>query len=284
MIEKKEFGKTGFSVSRIGMGTYYDPSWIVLDKALHVRPNEERRVNAIKTGLELGLNLIDTAEIYGTERLVAKAIKGYDRNDIFIATKVWPNHFSFEKVISSCDHSLAALETSYIDLYQLHFPSNKYSITETMHAMEKLVDDGKIRHIGISNFSLEQTKEAMAALRKYEIISAQMDFSLQKRNIENDLVPFCRENNIAILPYYPLGHGDLTKASAYPSEAYNEIIANHGKISPSQIALNWFLTKFDFVFPIPRASNPQHVIENANSMGWKLSQKEIDLLENSFKQ
>jgi diketogulonate reductase-like aldo/keto reductase len=283
MIEKKPFGKTGFLASRIGMGTYYDPSWIVLNKTFRLSPNEERRLTAIKTGLELGLNLIDTAEIYGTERLVGKAIKDYKRDELFIATKVFPNHFSFEKVLRSCDRSLKALDTSYIDLLQLHFPSRKYSITETMHAMEKLVDDGKIRFIGISNFNLEQTKQAMTALRKYELVSTQMNFSLLNRSIERDLLPFCKENNLAVLPYYPLGHGQLAKASSFPTDAYNEIISNHGSKSPSQIALNWFLSKYYNVFPIPRASNPQHVMENANSMGWTLSSAEISMLENSFK-
>ncbi len=283
MIEKKVFGKTGFPVSRIGMGTYYDPSWIVLDKVLRVRPNEERRLAAINAGLELGLNLIDTAEIYGTERLVGKAIEGYNREELFIATKVFPNHFSFNSVIKSCDRSLKILGSHYIDLLQLHFPSRKYSITETMHAMEKLVDDGKIRFIGISNFNLKQTEEAISAMHKYEIVSTQMNFSLENRSIERDIVPFCKENNIAILPYYPLGHGQLAKPSSFPMDAYNEIVANHGSKTPAQIALNWFLSKYDNVFPIPRASNPQHVVENVNAMGWSLSEKEIAILEGTFK-
>lgn len=282
MQERIEFAKTGDKVSPMGVGTYYDPGWIFSAKLLKRQSNPDSKVKAVRAGIESGVNLIDTAELYETENLVSKAIDGMSRDDLFIATKVWPSHFSYDKVIKACDRSLRKLGLKYIDLYQLHFPSRFRNIAETMRAMETLVDQGKIRHIGISNFSLEQTKEAAESMKKCQIVSTQMNFSVAHRDIEKDLVPYCRENNIAILAYYPLGHGKLVSADAFSNGAISEIGQNHGGKTAPQIALNWFHSKFDFVFPIPRASNPDHVVENAGSMGWKMTEEEILKLESAF--
>ncbi len=282
MQERIEFGKTGAKVSPMGMGTYYDPGWIFSAKLLKLQGNPESKVKAIKAGVEAGINLIDTAELYESENLVKQAIQEIPREDLFIASKVWPTHFSYDKVIKSCDRSLRKLGTKYIDLYQLHFPSKTKKIDETMKAMEHLVNEGKIRHIGISNFSLDQTVKAVQALKKYDLISTQMNFNLSHRNIEEDLLPYCKENKISILAYYPLGHGKLVLPGSSASEVFNEISQNHGGKTAPQIVLNWFFSKFDFVFPIPRASNANHVVENAGSMGWKLSQAEVNKLESVF--
>lgn len=282
MSERIVFGRTGKKVSPMGMGTYYDPGWIASAKLFKRQPRSVSIVNAIRAGMDHGLNLIDTAELYGSENLVGEAIKGYDRDEIFIATKVWPSHFSYDKVIRSCDRSLKNLGIDKIDLYQLHFPSRFRNISETMRAMETLVDQGKIDHIGISNFSLSQTREAAESMKKHELASTQMNFSVAHRDIEKDLLPYCQENKIAILAYYPLGHGRLVSVDAFGKNTLDEISLNHeGKTAP-QIALNWFYSKYDFVFPIPRASNPQHVIENTGSVGWKMSSEEIRLLESTF--
>ncbi len=121
-MEFRDFGKTGVKVSAIGMGTYYDPQWIVLSR-IGIAPSKERRINALKIGLEGGINFIDTAELYNTEELVAEAIKNYDREKIFIATKVWPSHLKYDSLIKAAKNSLKRLKTKYIDLYQIHFPS-----------------------------------------------------------------------------------------------------------------------------------------------------------------
>lgn len=282
MNERIAFGKTGKKVSPMGMGTYYDPGWIASAKLFKRQPRSDSIVKAIRAGIDHGLNLIDTAELYGSENLVGSAIKDYERDELFIATKVWPSHFSYEKVIRSCNRSLKNMGIEKIDLYQLHFPSRFKGISETMRAMETLVEEGKIGHIGISNFSLEQTKEAAESLKKYEIAATQMNFSVAHRDIEKDLIPYCRDNNIAILAYFPLGHGRLVSVDAFGKNTFDEISQNHeGKTAP-QIALNWFYSKYDFVFPIPRASNPEHVIENTGSVGWKMSPEEIKLLESTF--
>lgn len=279
MNQTVSFGNTGSKVSRMGIGTYYDPGWIFSAKLLKMQKKWENKVEAIKAGIQSGVNLIDTAEIYESENLVKKAIEDVPREDLFLASKVWPSHFSYDKVIKSCQRSLRKLGTDYLDLYQLHFPSKTKDIAETMKAMEHLVDTGKIKHIGISNFSLSQTKEAVESLKKYEIASTQMNFNISHRDIEKDLMPYLKENKIAVLAYYPLGHGKLVSPSTSLRNAIEEIGNNHGGKTPPQIVLNWFQSKFDSVFPIPRASNAEHVKENAGSMGWKMSSDEISKLE-----
>lgn len=282
MDERTDFGWTGEKVSPMGMGTYYDPGWIASAKLLKRQPRSDSILKAIRKGLENGINLIDTAELYGSENLVGEAIQGFDRDNLFIATKVWPSHFSYDKVIKACDKSLRNLGIKQIDLYQLHFPSKIKGIAETMRAMEDLVKQGKIRYIGISNFSLKQTIEAAEALKSNRIASTQMNYSVAHRDIEKDLLPYCTENEMAILAYYPLGHGRLVESSSFSGSVIEEIGKNHGGKSAPQIALNWFYSKHKSVFPIPRASNPDHVEENAKAIGWKMTDSEIELLEKSL--
>lgn len=277
------FGKSKVRVSRIGSGTYYDFKWILPAKILGIRSGLSRKVDAIKTGIGSGINLIDTAEIYESEPIVANAIEGIDREKLFIATKVFPTHYSYKSVIKACENSLKRLNTKYIDLYQLHTSWRAGRVKEALRAMEYLVDEGKIRHIGISNFDIEQTKEAASSLKRYELASTQMNFNVAHRNIENDIIGYCRENGIAVLAYYPLAHGILAKGSHETESLMRTIEKNHGKKSMSQIALNWFISKYDFVFPIPRASNPEHVKDNAGSMGWKMNNGEITMLEDLAK-
>ena len=143
MVEKIEFANTGVKVSRMGIGTYYDPWWILSAKVFNRRSGRNDKIKAIQTAIDDGINLIDTAEIYGSEELVGEAIKGYDREELFIASKVWPSHFSESKLNRSCERSLKRMGLKYVDLYQLHFPSRRVSLSETMSAMERLVDKGR---------------------------------------------------------------------------------------------------------------------------------------------
>jgi diketogulonate reductase-like aldo/keto reductase len=278
----REFGKTGFKVSNMGIGTYYDPWWLLSAKLFGRRSKRELKLKAINAALDSGINLIDTAEIYGSEEIVGDALKGRDRENLFIATKVWPSHFSEDKIIRSCDRSLKRLNLKYIDLYQLHFPSRRIPIDQTMKAMEKLVDSGKIRNIGISNFNHEKMEEAISVMKKHPIISTQMPLNLINRKNEGEILPICKREGIAMLAYYPLGHGTLVSEAQFGGDVYSSIARNHEGISPAQVALNWFYNKFDNVFPIPRASNPKHVLDNAHSMTWKLSSDEMSILEKRF--
>jgi diketogulonate reductase-like aldo/keto reductase len=261
------------------MGTYYDVSWIMASRLFSHREGREDKVAALKRGIELGINLIDTAEMYDTETLVAEAIRGCKRDALFIATKVWSTHLRYNQVLKAAERSLAKLQCDYIDLYQIHWPNPIVPIKDTMRAMEKLVDEGKVKYIGISNFSLSQMKEAEAALSKHELASNQVQYSLVARKIETDLLPYCDRNNIAVLAYRPIAHGALANPSGKLSEIVDEISRKHGGKTPAQIALNWLVNKSKMVFPIPRASRPERVMENMGAVGWNLDSGDLIKLE-----
>ena len=165
---------SGTRVSEVGMGTYYDPQWIATARTIGWKRGAASKVEALKAGLDGGMNFIDTAELYGSESLVARAIKGRKREDLFIATKVWPNHLRRDALVRALEKSLGRLETPYVDLYQVHFPNTRVPIEETMGAMEEMKEKGKTLAIGVSNFSLQQTKDAVAALKKSQLASNQV--------------------------------------------------------------------------------------------------------------
>ena len=281
-MEYREFGKTGFKASVIGMGTYYDPGWIVSAKLFRKQPNLEKHLEAIKIGLDNGINLIDTAELYGSENMVAKAIRGRKRDELFIATKVWRSHLRYDSLIKACKRSLKNLDTNYIDLYQVHFPNGRVPIEETMRAMEYLVDQGLIRHFGISNFNLAQMTAAENAVKKYDIISTQMNYSIANRKLEKDILPHCMEKNIAILPYYPLAHGKLSSAGSWPEGVLNTIMKKHGIEKPTTLALAWLTSRWNGIFPIPRASNPDHVKDNVKAGSVRLDDADMKMLDSAF--
>ena len=268
----KQFGKTGRMVSEIGMGTYYDPLWIA-SSFLGWRRGAAAKVEALRAGLDSGFTLIDTAEIYHTEPMVAEAIKGRKRDELFVATKVWSNHLHRDDVVKSLEKSLRRLSTTYVDLYQVHFPSGRVPIGETMAAMEELVGQGKVSAIGVSNYSLEQVREANSSLAKSQLASVQMPYSLVNRAIERDLLPYCEKEGIVVMAYYPLGHGKL----ASPNARVSELCKKYSK-TQSQLALRWLAQKKN-VFPIPRASRAAHVRENAGASGWELAAEDVVRLE-----
>jgi diketogulonate reductase-like aldo/keto reductase len=278
-LKYREFAKTGFKVSVVGIGTYYDPQWIALAMLLGIRLGKEKKLEALRTGLDSGINFIDTAELYRSEPIVAKAIGGRKRDEIFIASKVWSNHLKPESVVKSCKRSIEKLGTTYLDLYQIHFPNSRVPIGDTMRAMEDLVDKGLIRSIGISNFSYKQTVEAVQAMKKHEVSSTQMNYSLAHRNIEKDILPYCEKEKMAVIAYYPLGHGKLAKGSS----GIDEIIAKRSnQLKPSQVALGWLFNRSEAVFPIPRASKMGHVKEDALAGDIELTPEEMKLLNEHY--
>jgi diketogulonate reductase-like aldo/keto reductase len=274
-VQEKEFAKTGRKVSEIGMGTYYDPLWIAT-AFLGWRRGAAAKVEAVKAGLDAGMTLVDTAEIYGSEPLVAEAISGRKRDEIFLATKVWPNHLHRDALVRSFNHSLKRLQTAYIDLYQVHAPNPGVPIRETMTAMEELIGEGRMMHVGVSNFNLEQLQEAQSALPKSELSSVQPDYSLINRSVERDVLPYCDREKIAVLAYYPLGHGKL------PSDHRLDPLGSSRGKTRAQVALQWLAGKAN-VFPIPRASKAEHVRENAGASDWEISDSERAELERTFR-
>lgn len=271
----KQFGKTGRAVTEIGMGTYYDKPWIRFAKH-GVSFGASTKTKAIRAGLDAGMNLIDSAEAYYSEPFVAKAVRGRKRDELFIATKVWLTNLHRDDLIRALESSLRRLETSYVDLYLIHFPSAHTPIRETMGAMEEALEMGKIRAIGVSNFSLDQLKEASSAMSKAEISAMQFNYSLVHRKAERDVVPYCQQNNIAIMAYYPLGHGLLAGRDSRLLE-----VCKRNSKTPAQVALNWLVSK-PGVFAIPRASRASHVLEDVGGSGWRLSEQDSRALEERF--
>ncbi len=274
-MERKEFGKGGPKVSEIGMGTYYDIPWLVL-AMIGIRRGAKKKIEALKTGLEGGMNLIDTAEIYGSEPLVGEAIADFQREEVFIVTKVWSNHLRRDDLLKSLEKSLKRLRTNYVDLYLVHYPNPKVPISETMKAMEEALAKGKIRYIGLSNFNLKQIEEARNSLSKHDIQAVQLEYSLLNRKVEKDILPYCQREGIAFMAYYPLGHGRLAK----DDKKLEKLIIKYDK-TPAQIALRW-LSQKPYVFPIPRASSPLRIAENLGASGWSLSEEDLRFLDEVF--
>jgi len=244
--------------------------------------NDAEGVEALRLGLELGMNLIDTAEMYGaghSEEIVSNVLKD-SRDSVFLASKVSPSHFEHDQVLRSAENSLRRLGVDRMDLYQLHWPNSRVPIGETMKAMEKLAKDGKIRHIGVSNFSVEQMREAQESMTREKIVSNQVEYSLVDRSIEPDLLPYCQKEGITVIAYSPLGKGRIPRGHGGPFKVIDEIAKKHEK-SRSQVALNWLLSR-DGVVVIPKAIDKAHVRENANVIGWKLNSEEVQRLERAF--
>jgi len=249
-----ELGKTGEKVPAIGFGT-----WKLGNEG----------IDAIKKSIELGANFIDTAEMYGNEAIVGRAIKGADA---FIATKVSPHHLHYEDVIKACNTSAQLLGVKQIDLYQIHWPNPAIPIKETMKAMEKLVDEGKIRYIGVSNFSLNELEEAQSAMSKYDIVSNQVEYNIMVREIEDDLIPFCRKENITVIAYSPLARGAIFKEKKV-YRLLNELAGKYGR-SIAQISLNYLIANGGVV-AIPKASGIPHVEENVGAADFTISKEDL---------
>lgn len=272
---RRKFGWTGLDVPVIGMGT-----WMIEGRS---RDAERRAIEALRLGLDLGMNHIDTAEMYGNgraEELIAEAVDD-QREQVFLVSKVLPSNASYQGTLKACERSLKRLKTDFIDLYLVHWPSSQHPIEETMRAMEKLVDEGMIRFIGVSNFDVEQLSEAQRALKKYRIACDQVLYHLAYRGIEQDLLPYCAEKGIAIVGYSPFGHGSFPSSHSRGGKVLAEIAKRHNR-TMRQVTLN-FLTRDPNLFTIPKAGNPDHVRDNSGAVGdWKLSDEDILTIDRTF--
>jgi diketogulonate reductase-like aldo/keto reductase len=260
----KELGMTGVQLPEIGLGAW----------------QYRGGVEPIRKAIVLGSSLVDTAESYCTEEIVGEAVKQL-RNRVFIATKVSPRHFRRPDVLMAADKSLERLRTDYIDLYQLHWPNCTVPIEETMGGMEELVDRGKIRFIGVSNFSISQLRKAQAALSKYRVVSNQVRYNLVDRSVEVDLLRYCREHRITVIAYSPLAHGINHIKEKDPYSILRKVAAVTGK-TEAQVALNWCISR-ENVIAIPKASSIDHVVQNCDASGWRLSPEQKRLLEGGVK-
>src|SRR5467141_2041641 len=223
---------------------------------------DSEAIEALKLGLDLGMTLVDTAEMYGaghSEEVVSRALEDW-RKPVFVASKVSPSHFGYDDILRSAKRSLERLRMKEMDLYQLHWPNPRVPIVETMKAMETLVRDGSVRHIGVSNFSVVQMKEAQAALSREEIVSNQVEYSLVDRAVEETILPYCQRQKVTLIAYSPLGQGRIARGKGGPFKVLDEIAERVSK-SRSQVALNWLL-QHESVVVIPKASDKKHVMEN----------------------
>jgi diketogulonate reductase-like aldo/keto reductase len=276
-IVKRKVGWTNVDVSIIGQGT-----WMIENS--RDSSSNLLAIKALQLGLDLGMLHVDTAEMYGNgkvEELAGQAIEGR-RDDIFLASKVLPSHASYEGTIRACKNSLKRLNTDYLDLYLLHWPSSQYPIAETMKAMEKLVKDNLIRFIGVSNFNLKELQDAEQALENERIACNQVLYHLGYRAIEKRILPYCTKQGIAVVGYAPFGHVDFPSPNSAKGKVLEDIANRHGK-TPRQVALN-FLSLHSNVFTIPKTSHPERVKENSESVqgDWNLTNKDIDQINRIF--
>ena len=304
-MEYEFLGKSDLKVTKIGLGTWQFGSefW-----GWGRDFGEQDAVETIKISLEKGINWIDTAEVYGngfSEELIGK-ILGEKRKDVIIVTKVSGSHAKYQDVIAACEGSLKRLRTNYIDLYQFHWPALYIPVEETMRAMEELVNRGKIRYIGVSNFPVPLIKEAQKALKKYFIVSNQVRYNLVSREIDKEILPYCLSSNISIIAYSPIAQGLLTgkythnkkpddslrkDAPLFREPNYSQIIKfvelltdfaeKIGK-KPTQVALRWLIEKKGVV-AIPGAKNKKQAEENVSAMGWKLDEEILKKLDEESK-
>jgi diketogulonate reductase-like aldo/keto reductase len=272
MMIKRNFGWTGVKVPVIGMGT-----WMMEDP----QKIEHRATEALRLGLDLGLTHIDTAEMYGNgrvEELVAEAING-QREEVFLVSKILPSNASYEGTLKACRQSLNRLKVEWLDLYLLHWPGT-YPIRQTMRAMEKLVDDGMIRFIGLSNFDVNELDAAEMALSKHRLACNQVLYHLGYRGIERHILPYCTKRGIAVVGYSPFGHGNFPSPPSPGARVLAEIAERYGR-TPRQMALN-FLTRHPSVFTIPKAGRPEHVKENSGGAGWDMTADDLIAIDRAF--
>ncbi|WP_337860823.1 aldo/keto reductase [Ferroplasma sp.] len=275
----RAFGNTSFKASTIGMGTYYDIRWI-FKSYLNIYTGKEQKINALKAGMDNGINLIDTAELYRTEKIIGSAIKDYKRDELFIASKVFPTHLYPKSLERTLNKSLKNLNTSYVDLEQIHFPNPAIDLKKTLRAMEKMITQGKMKYIGLSNFTLNQLKRAQGMLSKYEISSMQINYNIFHRKSQKTIIDYCEKNHIAVMAYFPLGHGKVTQPQF--NKYFDHIRESIGDVPNANIALSYLISRNNNVFPIPRASNSTHVLQNAKYSDIVLKEDEMQYLESKL--
>jgi Aldo/keto reductases, related to diketogulonate reductase len=281
-MEYKRLGKTGEKIAAIGFGTWKLGGGMSPNYA-----HDLELIDVIRRAIELGMNHIDTAEMYAaghSEELVGRAIKVFPRDEVFIATKVWYTNLRYDDVLKSCEASLRRLGVKYVDLYMIHWPNERIPLSETMKAMERLYKEGKTRYIGVSNFGPRLIEEAQSHLSTTEIVANQVEYGLHDMSIEADTLPYCERNGITVTAYSPLGQGRIAmelKAKTKRSEILYELANKYSK-SPIQVALNWVIWR-ENVVTIPKASKISHVEENAGGCGWRLSPEDYERLTKAWR-
>ncbi|HJO56019.1 MAG TPA: aldo/keto reductase [Candidatus Scalindua sp.] len=304
-MEYRQLGKSDLKVSVVGYG-----AWGIGGKPFWSTEGEESSIRSIEKAIDLGINFYDTAPVYGfgySEELLGRALQSR-RKDVIIATKcglVWEKEelkaiskkANRESISEEIDLSLKRLRTDYIDLYQVHWPDESTAIEETMNTLLQIQKEGKIRYIGVSNYSVDQMEESL----KYgQIVSLQPMYSMLERDVEKDRLPFCIENKIGVICYSPLASGVLTgkydentrfkdwrgqniignfTGDVYVShikkvKELKKIAQRNGK-TLAQMAINWILHQEGVSTAIVGVKTPSHVEQNIDAVGWKIVNSDL---------
>jgi diketogulonate reductase-like aldo/keto reductase len=258
---------SGRSMPVLGMGT-----WRMGESTAQ----RQKEIAALRHGLELGITLIDTAEMYGeggAETVIAEVIAPR-RSDIFLVSKVYPHNASRQGTIAACERSLRRLKTDYLDLYLLHWRGS-VPLSETLEALQTLQQAGKIRDYGVSNFDLDDLQEARALPGGTSIATNQVLYNLMRRGVEWDLLPWCRQHSIPIMAYSPVEQGRLLNNRTLNA------IAQQREVTPAQVAIAWLLQQ-DNVIVIPKASTIAHVEQNRAALDLQLTPDDLSALDAAF--
>lgn len=267
--------KSGFNLPVYGIGTWkMGGGW----KADHSKDSQE--IAAIQAALDRGVSHIDTAEIYGlghTEELVGQAIRKYQRSKVFLVSKVEEKNFGYDGVLNACENSLKRLGTDYLDLYLLHWFSSVTPLKETIRGLDRLVREGLVKNIGVSNFGVDHLAEAQS-YSTYKIICDQVHYNLQVREPEKKgLLSYCQQNDVFIVAYRPVEKGLIFKKVP---EVLRLMAEKYGK-TPAQIAINWLISQ-PLVVTIAKTSKLNHLEENLGALGWQMASVDIEQLRREF--
>jgi diketogulonate reductase-like aldo/keto reductase len=259
--------RTGAVMPNLGLGTWRMGE----NQAAH-----REEVAALQLGLDLGMDLIDTAEMYAdgaAEAVVADAIAGH-RDGVFLVSKVLPHNASYAGTLAACERSLARLRVERIDLYLLHWPG-EHPLDETLRAFTRLFEQGKIGHYGLSNFDLDELGRAEGLFGGPRVCANQVLYNLERRGIERRLIPWCASRNVAVMAYSPLEQGRLR-----PHDTLRRVAVRHDA-TPAQIALAWTL-RHDNVVAIPKAARLAHVRDNAKAADIVFTEDDLDDIDRAF--
>ena len=272
MTNKQVIFAQQIALPAIGQGTWY------------MGENASRRrdeVNALRAGLDLGLQLIDTAEMYAdgaAEEIVGEALTGR-REHAFLVSKVYPWNAGGQKMIAACEGSLRRLNTDYLDLYLLHWMGD-YSFEETVSAMETLIAQGKIRRWGVSNLDYDDMQALWQVTGGQQCATNQVLYHVASRGIEYDLLPWCQQQQMSVMAYSPLAQAGRLRSDVLTNTVVNDI-ARARNVSAAQILLAWVI-RHQGVMAIPKAANVAHVEQNAAALAITLSADELKLLDKAY--
>jgi diketogulonate reductase-like aldo/keto reductase len=258
---------SGQLIPALGMGTWR------MGESTHQRQDE---ITALRHGLDLGITLIDTAEMYGeggAETVIAEAI-AHHRASVFLVSKVYPHNATRQGTIAACDRSLKRLKTDYLDLYLLHWRGS-VPLSETLEALQALKQAGKIREFGVSNFDTDDMEEALALKDGEAIATNQVLYNLSRRGVEWDLLPWCRHHRIPVMAYSPIEQGRLLKNHAL------QAIAQQKGVTAAQVAIAWLLHQENAIV-IPKSSSIKHVEQNYAALNLEFSAADLEALDVAF--